>query len=80
MFSNGNSGNSNQGMNFMSFINSLRNVQMNPEKQQALDALKRYFQTGDSSECEALADRICQQHGMTRDQAVNQAKGFFNMR
>ena len=70
---------SNPNANFMNFIKSLRNVQMNPQKQQCIDAFQRYLQTGDSSECEALADQICKQHGMTRDQAVGQAKNFFNM-
>ena len=66
--------------NFLSFVNSLRRVQMSPEKQECLDAFQRFLQTGDSRECEALADRICQQHGVSRDQGVAQAKNFFNVR
>lgn len=69
-----------QPNSFLSFINSLRTVQMSPEKQECINAFQRFLQTGDSSECEALADKLCQQHGLTRDQAVSQAKNFFNVK
>lgn len=51
------------------------NVANNPMAQGMLDVLE----SGDASKGEQMADNLCQSMGVTRDEAMKQAKAFFNI-
>lgn len=52
-----------------------KNSNITPTQQTYIDTIKN----GDSAKGEALADNLCQSMGMTREQAINQAKQFFHL-
>lgn len=54
-----------------------RNPQIanNPQAQAYLNIIK----SGDSTKGEEIAKNLCATYGVTTDQAVNQAKRFFNL-
>lgn len=54
-----------------------RNPQVanNPQAQAYLDVIR----SGDAAKGEEIAKNLCATYGVTTDQAVNQAKRFFNL-
>lgn len=50
-------------------------VMGNPNAQHMLQVI----QSGDSSEGERIARNLCQSYGMTPEQALQQARGFFRI-
>lgn len=51
------------------------NVASNPMAQGMLDVIE----SGDASKGEQMADNLCQSMGVTRDEAMRQAKAFFGI-
>ena len=51
------------------------NIANNPQAQNYL----RVIQSGDAEQGEQMARNLCNTYGVTPDQAVQQAKSFFNL-
>ena len=51
------------------------NIANNPQAQNYL----RVIQSGDAEQGEQIARNLCNTYGVTPDQAVQQAKSFFNL-
>lgn len=51
------------------------NVANNPEAQQLLQVI----QSGDAQRGQQVADNICKMYGVSREDAIMQAKKFFNL-
>lgn len=47
----------------------------NPQAQDYLNVI----QNGDSARGQQIADNLCQTYGISRDEAIRQAKQFFNL-
>lgn len=64
-------------MNFaMQILQRNPQVSNNPTAQQFLQVI----QSGDSAKGEQIANNILKSYGMSREQGVNQALGFFGLR
>lgn len=67
---------SNAIMNFaMNMIAKNPQIANNPQAQQLIDVIK----SGDSQKGEQIARNICQSYGVTPEQALDQATGFFGI-
>lgn len=63
-------------LNFaMQMLQKNPNIANNPNAKQMINVL----QNGTDQEREELARNLCSSYGVTPEQAVQQAKGFFNM-
>lgn len=51
------------------------NIANNPEAQQLLEVIK----SGDDQRGQQVADNICKTYGISREDAIMQAKRFFNL-
>lgn len=51
------------------------NIANNPEAQQLLEVIKN----GDNQRGQQVADNICKTYGISREDAIMQAKRFFNL-
>lgn len=52
------------------------NVANNPQAQQLIQMI----QNGDSAHGEKMAENLCETYGMTKDQALTEAKKFFGIK
>lgn len=67
---------SNAIMNFaMNAIAKNPNVANNPQAQELINVIK----SGDAAKGEQIARNICQSYGVTPDQALDKAAGFFGI-
>lgn len=67
----------NQIANFaMNILMKNPNVANNPQAQQLIQMI----QNGDSAQGEKMAENLCETYGMTKDQALTEAKKFFGIK
>lgn len=67
----------NQIANFaMNLLQRNPNMANNPRAQQLLQMI----QNGDSAQGEKMAENLCETYGMTKDQALTEAKKFFGIK
>lgn len=67
---------SNPLINFaMAMISRNPQIANNPQAQNMIDVIK----TGDSKKGEEIAENLCASYGVNKDDAINQAKKFFNI-
>ena len=67
----------NQIANFaMNLLQRNPNMANNPQAQQLLQMI----QNGDSAQGEKMAENLCETYGMTKDQALAEAKKFFGIK
>lgn len=59
----------------MNLISQNPNIANNPNAQEFI----KVIQNGDSERGQQIADNLCQSYGMTRDEALKNAKSFFNL-
>lgn len=52
------------------------NVRNNPQAQEYLNVIS----SGDSQKGQQIAENLCKTYGMTKEQAIAQAKGFFGIK
>lgn len=60
----------------MSMISKNPKVANNPRAQEMISVI----QNGDSKRGEKIAENLCQTYGVTKEQALNDAKNFFGLR
>lgn len=51
------------------------NIANNPNAQQMIDVIRR----GDAAQGEQIANNLCQTYGISRDQAIQQARSLFHI-
>lgn len=67
----------NQIANFaINLLQKNPNMVNNPQAQQLL----KMIQNGDSAQGEKMAENLCETYGMTKDQALTEAKKFFGIK
>lgn len=59
----------------MNLISQNPNIANNPNAQEFI----KVIQNGDSERGQQIADNLCQSYGMTRDEALKNAKSFFRL-
>lgn len=59
----------------MNLISQNPNIANNPNAQELI----KVIQNGDSERGQQIADNLCQSYGMTRDEALKNAKSFFHL-
>ena len=59
----------------MNLISQNPNIANNPNAQEFI----KVIQNGDSERGQQIADNLCRSYGMTRDEALKNAKSFFNL-
>lgn len=60
----------------LNLINKNPNVANNPRAQELIDVIK----SGDDARGQQIAQNICDTYGVSKEDAISQAKGFFNLR
>lgn len=58
----------------MKMIEKNPNIANNPRNQQMIEVLK----SGDQAKGEELANNLCESYGVSKEEAMQQAQGFFN--
>lgn len=58
----------------MKMIEKNPNIANNPRNQQMIEVLK----SGDQAKGEELANNLCESYGVSKEDAIKQAQGFFN--
>ena len=67
----------NQIANFaINLLQKNPNMANNPQAQQ----LRKIIQNGDAAQGEKMAENLCETYGMTKDQALTEAKKFFGIK
>lgn len=59
----------------MNLISQNPNIANNPNAQEFI----KVIQNGDSERGQQIADNLCRSYGMTRDEALKNAKSFFRL-
>ena len=59
----------------MQMIQSNPNITNNPQAKHMIDVI----QSGNAEEGQKIANNLLQTYGVSKDEALNQAKGFFNL-
>lgn len=60
----------------LNLINKNPNVANNPRAQELIDVIKN----GDEARGQQIAQNICDTYGVSKEDAISKAKGFFNLR